>query len=700
MKKLILLFATALGTTLGATNPTLRNITDRTYTTIVDCCAQINTDLTATWTIINDLNNKLNNVSCSGGSICNATAISSSTTVTTAGSYCLAKNLNITSGDGITINADNVTLDLDGRTIAGTGGNNGIVVEPNHSNITIHNGIICSMAKNGILLEGNYCTVRDCNFVANDTGITLQQTYGTILHNCTAQENSSAGFSLISSFTNYVLECKALGNGSNANAYGFITSNGTGNLFEHCLSEGTNTIAITSEYIAAGIALTGSEQYTNVIDCKVDHTYTSNNRSVEATPYGIYLKQLPMNNELLSTATQNSYDIAWNSTNYLAVSDPDSKTDLFLFSNNAFTRFASYPPTPTAGGLEVAWGGNYLATAGAPAGSPSYNLVVYASPFNASTLQGSGTVESPTWRDNQFLAVYDDSDTSMHVFEFTSGPGATLTHRNSVSLPNGGRIDWQSGSDYIATVTIDTTGDPTYVTTISVYEFNKTTYALTLLVSTTKSENKAHYASEISWSPDGQYLCCSGVDEGGGANANVIIYQFNNGTPSLTEVDKKFYTNGSSPSSALRQAWSPDSSHIAISGDTNVNSAQQYAAAIYPVLTSTPDILLKPLASTNFFSIMAWSSQNYLAIITEDLTLGTSELSLFTNLASCLFKNNVICFTNGGETPLGVGISGMPIQTDNMFISNFAYSNDTNYQNVSNVSVGLSSNVLDNISMS
>jgi hypothetical protein len=61
------------------------------------------------------------------------------------GSYYLTTNLTVSTGDGIDINTNNVTLDLNGFTIASTAASatgNGILLASGLSDITIYNGHI------------------------------------------------------------------------------------------------------------------------------------------------------------------------------------------------------------------------------------------------------------------------------------------------------------------------------------------------------------------------------------------------------------------------------------------------------------------------------------------------------------------------------------------------------------------------------
>lgn len=81
---------------------------------------------------------------------------SSSFTITQPGSYYLTGNLTVSSGDGIVIKTNNVTLDLNGFTIASTSPTaNGWGIKMDtlfqiYQNITIKNGFLAGLATNGI----------------------------------------------------------------------------------------------------------------------------------------------------------------------------------------------------------------------------------------------------------------------------------------------------------------------------------------------------------------------------------------------------------------------------------------------------------------------------------------------------------------------------------------------------------------------
>ena len=73
-------------------------------------------------------------------------------TISQSGSYYLTENLTVTTGDGITINASEITLDLNGFTIRSTKATAGYSgVKVNGSQVSIFNGHV----KSGTTYDGN-----------------------------------------------------------------------------------------------------------------------------------------------------------------------------------------------------------------------------------------------------------------------------------------------------------------------------------------------------------------------------------------------------------------------------------------------------------------------------------------------------------------------------------------------------------------
>ena len=161
-------------------------------------------------------------------------------TLVAPGSYVLTSNLvTLPGGIAIDIQSSNVTLDLNGFTIDGAGGTDGIIVAANLSAITIRNGVITG-GQNGInasaagitdlLIEGVH--VHDCTVHAFQVG-------SAIMRSCVAANNLGDGFSATGDSA--LIDCRAIGNGQT----GF---NCTGGVIERC-------VAINNTF--AGISMAG-----------------------------------------------------------------------------------------------------------------------------------------------------------------------------------------------------------------------------------------------------------------------------------------------------------------------------------------------------------------------------------------------------------------------------------------------------------
>ncbi len=151
-------------------------------------------------------------------------------TITSCGTYTLETCLTGVAGQsGITVNADNVTINLDGFSLLGVAGSqDGINVVNGISVVTIRNGIIRGWGGHGIGADdGNNMRISDLTLVGNGLD---EATIGSssLVTNCIAEGNGSAGFSL--DFGNVVSECSAASNNFN----GFIV--GLGSSVSNCVA--------------------------------------------------------------------------------------------------------------------------------------------------------------------------------------------------------------------------------------------------------------------------------------------------------------------------------------------------------------------------------------------------------------------------------------------------------------------------------
>jgi hypothetical protein len=118
--------------------------------------------------------------------------------ITTGGSYYLTTNLvGVTSQDGITVQADNVTLDLNGFSLTGVAGSHsGLVVSGAHNNLSVHNGVVQGWASKGIDAAG----AGDSHFsdlrVANNAGGGMQLGSFDRASRCIVAGNGSVGVSV------------------------------------------------------------------------------------------------------------------------------------------------------------------------------------------------------------------------------------------------------------------------------------------------------------------------------------------------------------------------------------------------------------------------------------------------------------------------------------------------------------------------
>src|SRR5689334_15611004 len=91
---------------------------------------------------------------CAQAEITQCTPISGvPVTISAAGTYCLTTDLYVGSGTAITIQADNVVLDLNGHALAGPGGSSSTGIYSNlHRGLRIRNGTVRNFSS-GVLID-------------------------------------------------------------------------------------------------------------------------------------------------------------------------------------------------------------------------------------------------------------------------------------------------------------------------------------------------------------------------------------------------------------------------------------------------------------------------------------------------------------------------------------------------------------------
>ncbi len=190
-------------------------------------------------------------------------------TISTGGSYYLTGSLAATGGStGVTVNADNVTIDLNGFTLQGSSGSgSGIDMPGAGRNITIFNGTVAGFPGGGI--DGT--TVKNCNIA----GVHLSQLggaavvvgAGSIVEDCNATSCDS-GFLLPDTAT--IRDCIANSINGDAFLLGYMSVatrcvvNGSGGVGIHLLGYGIQVRECVLRDCTVGILL-DETSYSHVV---------------------------------------------------------------------------------------------------------------------------------------------------------------------------------------------------------------------------------------------------------------------------------------------------------------------------------------------------------------------------------------------------------------------------------------------------
>jgi len=211
-------------------------------------------------------------------------------TISAPGSYYLGSNLSYAGGDGITVNSDDVTLDLMGFTITGTGNvNNGIRMN-GRNNVEIRNGT----------LSGWFCGIRDnssgvghrvtnVRAEGNINGICLMGS-GHLIQGCRATAAGTAGYGLLIGSQGTISGCQT----SNFSVYGiYIFEYGTisGNVVI-----GPGNVGSDGGIFAGAASLVMGNEVTNAgtgIYCNEAASVIGNTVSTSAGQIGIRVSTQP-----------------------------------------------------------------------------------------------------------------------------------------------------------------------------------------------------------------------------------------------------------------------------------------------------------------------------------------------------------------------------------------------------------------------
>jgi parallel beta-helix repeat protein len=625
------------------------------------------------------------------------------------------------------INSSDVVLDMNNKTIRG-----GILINAGLSNIVIKNGIVdptttttvaainvqtgCQNiqlinlkirnAQSGIFFQTvTNSLIQNCEITATSTGVLLSGCSNVIIDNVLAQNNLNRGFSLLTSGTCILRDCRAintgLGNNSNAtnnSIIGFESNNGTGNLFERCISNATQALStIDFGSIVAGFALRGSEQFSKIIECEASNAITS---ALGVTvPYGILLQSTVNMNVLLpiaqdfTVATQLfSYplSVSWSPDGrYFATAEanPTNKGQqqlfVYQFNRQQFDLIHTHSIVPISSvaiqnSVEVqsiGWSpsGNYIALTE----TVSDNVFIYQfEPVNNNLMQIAVSNISPgnpvnlNWRfDNQFFAVADSALNRVLLYKFDqvaqilTQVAIVATSLAPVSL------HWSPDGNFLAVAETNGSGSGF----LQIYSFSQASQTLNLVASQAFTNPVG-----VSWSPNGLYLAL--VNDNSFKNTvitygSAYILSFNRNSFALTTLIND------SPTGFLYYplgvVWSPDSRLIGIPANPVGHFPLGAGVDIYSLDPGTPSLTFVTALNKDFCAAADWSPDGaYLVVATNNTSPGISQIAILPVLFfpnANVIKGNITYCNSGSKYPNGVGISGSSIQ--NYIVGNTAYAN-------------------------
>lgn len=259
------------------------------------------------------------------GAACFGIPIIGAITITQAGSYCVAANIDAVTP--ITIATDNVTVNLNGYTLTGT---NGIVINNNLSNITITNGTLattvvgvnCGTSTSQLILTGltidgaatgitgtsvTSGTIISCTITGGTSGIVLVTSQSVAITNCLVTAPDEKGIYLNAcqecSVTDCTVDDTGTDNGatSNSTISGILANGGSANMIFACRVSGTTSAGTDAPSFAAGIALQTTETNTTVDSCVVTASSIADGSAGDA--YGIYLVSNAPENNIIRNCT-------------------------------------------------------------------------------------------------------------------------------------------------------------------------------------------------------------------------------------------------------------------------------------------------------------------------------------------------------------------------------------------------------------
>jgi hypothetical protein len=221
------------------------------------------------------------------GETINCTAITSlPATITTQGIYCLTGNLSTASSGGITIAANNVTLDLNGWKVGGQAAGKGtgaLGISSVYSNVTVRNGIVRGFYA-GVYLTGHGALVEDLLVDQNTYIGVYVQGQGSIVRN--NQIVDTGGSTIATNFPAYPIYVTGQGSVIEGNVVSGLTAAGNAIETGIFIHDSADQSVVRRNIVSDGAKPTGGGNSTGIDVAASDVIVVGN--AVTNFNFGIY----------------------------------------------------------------------------------------------------------------------------------------------------------------------------------------------------------------------------------------------------------------------------------------------------------------------------------------------------------------------------------------------------------------------------
>ena len=146
-------------------------------------------------------------------------------------------------GDALVVNADGITINLNGHTILGSGTGNGITVR-GRNDVTIHGGTVRNFVTCILVANSTAIVVKDNGFTQNREAVFLNGSSGSIVKSNVAWENSSRGIMIRPSSSGISTDNVVVENLLTDNPSGILVFEQSGNTLKGNTISGSSVAAI------------------------------------------------------------------------------------------------------------------------------------------------------------------------------------------------------------------------------------------------------------------------------------------------------------------------------------------------------------------------------------------------------------------------------------------------------------------------